>query len=141
MAYGYEAGETCNRKNCLGVIELCEVENGCSCHINPPCPVCSNPREFCPECGYERIDDFGFNDYIVNIDRKTSVHRYAERRILDTTKIDWYSKSHTHFSMIMEGVYPEGTTKEDVLKLVEGTFGGRFKYFQDGKFEYIAYTD
>jgi hypothetical protein len=30
---------------------------------------------------------------------------------------------------------------EDVRKEVDGTFGGRFEYFEDGKFKFIAYTD
>ena len=60
---------------------------------------------------------------------------------LDPTKIDYRIKTHTNSSQICEGVYPEGTTREDVEKLVKGTFGGRFVYFEGGKFKYIAYTD
>lgn len=60
---------------------------------------------------------------------------------LDKTKIDYISNSHTHFSMIMEGVYPEGATQNDVFKIVQGSFGGRFEYFGNGKFKFIAYTD
>lgn len=30
---------------------------------------------------------------------------------------------------------------EEVSKVVNGTFGGRFEYFSDGKFKFIAYTD
>jgi hypothetical protein len=43
--------------------------------------------------------------------------------------------------MIKEGVYPPTATMADVEKEVRGTFGGRFDYFNDGKFKYIAYTD
>ena len=64
-----------------------------------------------------------------------------ERRPLDNTKIDYHVKSHTHFSQICEGVFPEGTTREAVLERVRGTFGGRFEYFGNGGFKYIAYTD
>jgi len=60
---------------------------------------------------------------------------------LDTTKIDWIDYSHTHFSMIKRGCYPEGTDINEVRELVNGTFGGRFNYFNDGKFEFVAYTD
>ena len=62
-------------------------------------------------------------------------------RKLDPTKIDFHSKPHSGSSMIQEGVYPEGTTKEQVEAVVKGTFGGRFQLFGNGKFVYIAYTD
>lgn len=62
-------------------------------------------------------------------------------RELDPTKIDWRNKPHTSATMIKEGVYPPTATREDVEKLVRGTFGGRFENFGDGRFKYIAYTD
>lgn len=62
-------------------------------------------------------------------------------RKLDNTKIDWTTHNHTHFTMLVKGVYPSGTTRQEVEELVKGTFGGRFNYFENGKFEYIAYTD
>jgi len=71
----------------------------------------------------------------------TNIYKMFTPRPLDPTKIDYRNYSHTHFSMIKEGVYPEGTTMEEVRKVVEGTFGGRFEYFGNGKFKYIAYTD
>jgi hypothetical protein len=43
--------------------------------------------------------------------------------------------------MIREGVYPDGTSQEQVRELVKGTFGGRFESFGGGKFRFIAYTD
>ena len=43
--------------------------------------------------------------------------------------------------MIKEGVYPAALSREEVENEVRGTFGGRFEYFKDGKFKYIAYTD
>jgi hypothetical protein len=81
------------------------------------------------------------NDYVVNVDRSTDTYRTWTPRPLDPSKIDWRNLVHTHFTMIKEGVYPEGTTREEVEKLVRGTFGGRFEYFKDGKFKYIAHTD
>lgn len=60
---------------------------------------------------------------------------------LDASKIDFHSRTHTHFSMVKEGVYPPGTSQSQVEAVVRGTFGGRFDYFRDGKFRYIAYTD
>ena len=43
--------------------------------------------------------------------------------------------------MLVEGVYPPGTTQEEVISKVQGTFGGRLKRFGGGRFLYIAYTD
>jgi len=64
---------------------------------------------------------------------------------LDNTKVSWRDRPHTNFSMIKEGVYPQsGDAVADramVRKEVDGTFGGRFEYFGDGKFKFIAYTD
>lgn len=59
----------------------------------------------------------------------------------DNTEIKWKSKAHTSCSMVKEGTYPEGATIQDVEDKVRGTFGGRFEFFGNGKFKYIAYTD
>jgi len=53
VEFGLYEGDVCNRNSCKGVIEEHPVEN-CSCHINPPCSACTEPREYCPECGWER---------------------------------------------------------------------------------------
>jgi hypothetical protein len=137
---GYLEGDTCGRNYCKGVIKEHPVEN-CSCHIAPPCGSCTSPRGYCPVCGWEEADDVVINDYVVNVDRETATYRTWTPRPLDPTKIDWHSKSHSNSSMIKEGIYPEGTTREEVEKLVRGTFGGGFAYFGNGKFKYIAYTD
>jgi len=55
--------------------------------------------------------------------------------------ITWKDRSHTNASMIREGTYPPGTTREEVERLVRGSFGGRFEQFGDGRFKYVAYTD
>lgn len=60
---------------------------------------------------------------------------------LDNTKISCRRLTHSSCSMRVIGVYPEGTTQEEVEKEVQGTFGGRFVSFDKGLFEYIAYTD
>jgi hypothetical protein len=60
---------------------------------------------------------------------------------LDSTKIDYRIKMHTAATQICEGVYPDGTTREEVERVVKGTFGGRFESFGGGRFKYIAYTD
>ena len=49
---GYVEGEVCGRNGCQGIIDMHPSEN-CSCHINPPCSSCTDPRNFCPLCGWE----------------------------------------------------------------------------------------
>lgn len=133
-------GDICGRQGCRGIINEHPPEN-CSCHINPPCSACTSPCAFCPSCEWEEKDDSLINDYRVNVNPNNGEYRTWTPRLLDETKIDWRSFSHTHSSMKKQGCYPEGTTQDDVLKKVEGTFGGRFESFGNGKFEYIAYTD
>ena len=140
--FGYEEGETCGRNGCTGIIRLFEVEN-CSCHINPPCGECTTPREYCPECDYQAKNDRVVNDFVVNEIPGVAEWKFWEPRKLDNTKIDYRTIPHTHFSMILEGVYPESMSPEDARKEIEkkGTFGGRFEQFGGGKFRFIAYTD
>lgn len=148
--YGYAEGEVCGRKTrmggltlnvtCSGVIALHESE-GCSCHISPPCSSCTSPRAYCPECDWAESEETIINDYVVQVDRKNGTYKSWEPRPLDPTRIDYRTKSHTHFSQICEGCYPPEATMADVLEKVRGTFGGRFEYFSGGKFKYIAYTD
>ncbi|MNM40731.1 hypothetical protein D3C81_515340 [compost metagenome] len=75
------------------------------------------------------------------MDKSTGAYRSWEPRPLDPTKIDWRTSYHTYSSQICEGVYPEGTTRDQVVEKVRGTFGGRFESFGNGRFKYIAYTD
>lgn len=140
VSSGVEEGSVCGRNECKGIIAVHPVVN-CSCHLNPPCSACTSPRNYCPVCDWEEVDDVVINDFVVNVDKKTGTYKMWTPRLLDHTKIDWRSKSHTHFSMIKEGVYPEGTTRAEVQKKVNGTFGGRFILFGNGKFEFVAYTD
>lgn len=144
MEYGFEEGERCGRKGCQGVI-TCHPVEGCSCHISPPCGACTTPREYCPLCGWEHADDPTYiehiNDFVCRTSEKTRVIQAWKPRELDRSRIDWHSKPHSNSSMVKEGVYPEGTTQAAVLEKVKGTFGGRFEYFGNGRFKYIAYTD
>jgi hypothetical protein len=139
MKIGHEEGERCGRDGCDGVIEFTKSEN-CSCHISPPCYSCTSTYLHCPDCGWE-AEVQTINDYTVTVNTKSHVYEAWKPRPLDPTKIDWHNKTHTNASMIKEGVYPEGTPIEDVRKLVDGTFGGRFEYFSGGRFKFIAYTD
>lgn len=136
---GYCEGETCNRFECVGVIDSHPTE-GCYCHINPPCGNCTSPRNFCPVCEWEEKYD------PLVIMEVTAIHLpygFVERkkRVLDPTKIDYRIEGHTSASQKVIGVYPEGTSSAEVEKKVKGTFGGRFEQFGGGHFTYIAYTD
>lgn len=138
--YGYTKGDICLRSGCKGVVKEHSVD-GCSCHISAPCRACTSPRCYCEECGWEESEDEVINDYVVSVNKATGTYRSFELRPLDPTKLDYHRKPHTNSTMIKEGVYPEGMTRQEVERKVVGTFGGRFAYFGNGKFKYIAYTD
>ena len=135
---GVLKGDICNREGCQGVIDEYEGDGSCSCHINPPCSYCVESREYCPLCGWVAAQSDSKGEPSTTSNYNTVPYKERE---LDNTKIDWHSRGHTHFSMIKEGVYPEGTSRSDVSSVVKGTFGGRFVRFGNGKFKYIAYTD
>lgn len=137
--HGTSEGEICGRDGCDGRIEYTKPEN-CSCHTSPPCSACTSTYLHCPECDWE-AEEQPFNDHIVTVNTKSHVYEAWRPRPLDPTKIDWHNKTHSSCSMIKEGVYPEGVTREQVEKEVRGTFGGGFEYFGGGRFKYIAYTD
>ncbi len=139
MIDGYhEEGDTCPEPKCKGVLKFIRIAP-CSCHISPPCSACTDAPLTCPECGWEAPEHEPEHKYVPAAPGLAMmVHR---PRPLDGTKIDYRSKSHTGSSMIKEGVYPEGTTREEVQKVVDGTFGGRFTSFGNGRFQFIAYTD
>lgn len=136
---GYEKGQNCNRNGCIGIIKEHEKEGSCSCHISPPCSYCVEDNSHCPECDWSGKEEQDNCKPLTS--SKFTPFKVKTLADLDSTKIDWINKSHTNFSMIRQGVYPEGTEIKDVLSLVKGTFGGRFEYFQNGKFKYIAYTN
>lgn len=139
---GEDVGEVCNRNGCTGIIEEYEKEGCCSCHINPPCGYCTEDNRYCSVCDWNGADEQ--SELLQKINTKAvEPYVYKVRTIadLDNSRIDWIRKSHTHFSMIKEGVYPEGTTRSEVEHKVRGTFGGRFTYFDKGRFTYVAYTD
>ncbi len=143
---GYEAGDVCGRNGCSGVIIEVDRREGCSCHINPPCGSCTEPREECPDCGWRMIDEeTSYNDFKVGPVKANGAWASFRPRPLDPTKIDWRSKAHTSASMIKEGVYPQSgddaADRSAVEAQVRGTFGGRFLRFGEGRFEYVAYTD
>ena len=145
--FGNLEGERCWRNGCEGVIAEHPVDN-CSCHINPPCGACTSDRAYCPVCGWQAADEVErWNDHVCKINPadRHGAWLSVTPRPLDPRKIDWRSKSHTHASMIKEGVYPQSgddsADRKAVEAVVRGTFGGRFNHFGKGRFEYVAYTD
>lgn len=139
MYAGYhEEGDKCPETGCKGVLKFIR-QGSCSCHINPPCSACVDAPLTCPECGWEAEQHEPETKYVSVAPGLAMLERRP--RPLDNTKIDYRIKSHSNSSQICEGVYPEGATKEDVRKRVNGTFGGRFEHFGGGRFKFIAYTD
>ncbi|MCO7511824.1 hypothetical protein [Serratia fonticola] len=141
IIFGYNEGDKCARDGCEGVIELEPVKD-CSCHLSAPCWQHTSADMYCADCGWRAADDPLCVREIASISMGGPVPQIEKRRrVLDPTKIDWVDGLHTCSSMTKEGVYPDGTTWKEVEEKVRGTFGGRFEYFRDGKFKYIAYTD
>lgn len=144
IEFGTLEGEVCWRNGCQGILLEAGSED-CSCHIAPPCGSCTTPREFCPECDWHAKDEGEkINGFIENKGKTYPLSHQPiwERRPLDPRKLDYHCKSTgTGFTMVKEGVYPEGMTRETIEREVRGTFGGRFEYFGGGKFKYTCYTD
>lgn len=139
--FGRLSGERCFRNGCEGIItEEPFGDGGCSCHINPPCGHCTTSWARCETCNWKSSDDEDYRPVPTEYTGLYMMERYKPRP-LDPRKIDYRITSHSNSSQLVTGVYPEGTTKAEVLALVEGTFGGRWNYFGEGKFEYVAYTD
>ena len=137
----YEEGDKCPECH-EGKLDWVR-DGSCSCHISAPCSNCVNKELECEKCGWRPENEPEYRDIPVTPDFNGFFlpQREYKPRPLDNTKIDYRIKMHTGASQICEGVYPEGTTREDVEKKVRGSFGGRFEHFGDGKFKYIAYTD
>ena len=152
MGEGFSKGEICNRNNCDGTIMNKGKDGSCSCHIHPPCGYCETPDEYCPKCGWDSLEekeeykleisnsDWWKEQIKNNEKRKNKLHAQM-RGELPVTEFDYESLSHTHFSMIKQGVYPDNMTINEVRIKVGGTFGGRFEYFDNNKFKFIAYID
>lgn len=164
MEEGYLKGDTCNRDNCQGIIDEHDSDGCCSCHINPPCSWCETSREYCPECGWDgeqeqrEANKVDMSNYYKGFGSKQMHDDYHEqerkrkefkddfdlmyRGLKDVEKLIIMHASHTHFSMIVKGVYPKGSeTRDSLIEKIKGTFGGRFEHFNDFSFKYIAYTD
>jgi len=166
MEEGYLKGEMCNRDNCKGIIQEHDSDCGCSCHINPPCSYCETSREYCPECDWDgREEQMHQQDQV----SKTTYKGFGNKQMHDDfyerqAKQDEFNKkfesmfrgetdaeklivvrlSHSNSSMKVKGVFPKGSETRKTIsenREVKGTFGGRFEYFSNCAFIYIAYTD
>lgn len=155
MEPGIIKGEICNRNDCKGIIDEHEKDGSCSCHINPPCGYCTTDSSYCPECGWEPSDDI--IEINPEVEKRNIEHyqrdneKWQQQRDLfykkyrgaePIEKLEMRNEPHTHFTQIIVGVFPKGTeTRESLLPMVRGTFGGRFEQFGETSFKYIAYTD
>jgi len=153
IEFGTIKGELCGRNGCEGIIDEHEKEGCCSCHINPPCGYCTSDTSYCPKCEWAAEDDReqykpSESDLAAWAkqakewqDRRDLFYKkYRGKSPID--KLEMRTESHTHFTQKVIGVFPKGTeTAKSILPKVEGTFGGRFSFFGETKFEYIAYTD
>lgn len=143
---GFDEGSICNREGCTGTICMRRSEN-CSCHISPPCSSCTAPRCYCDTCDWDERDEPEPEIKPQTQAEKDMWAAWAKEQDrlrnlpLDNTKVSWRDKPHTHFTMIKEGVYPLDMSIDQVRKEVNGTFGGRFEHFGNGRFRFIAYTD
>lgn len=134
-----EEGDTC--PECKeGILRYSKAEN-CSCHINPPCSACTDRKLTCDKCGFAPEEPEYIDIPIARTEDTILLMREYKPKELDKTKIDYRIKMHTSSTQICEGVYPESASRADVEKIVRGTFGGRFEYFNNGRFKYVAYTD
>lgn len=152
---GYAKGETCNRNGCEGIIHEHDTDGSCSCHINPPCSHCTTSREYCSECdwdGYEEqqeLDRIALSSINQEYYKKQNEEFQKQRESFykkyrgdeEITQFEYRRESHTHFSMKIIGVHPEGFDLSSKMDKIRGTFGGRFTNKTKTTFEYIAYTD
>ena len=153
---GYCKGETCNLEGCQGIIDEKDSDYSCSCHISAPCSYCETSREYCPECDWDgREEQLSYYQSLKPSPEQQARYDEENRKIREQDeifykkfrgemlieKLEYKSKCYYNSSMIKEGFYPPHMTKQEVEKEIRGTFGGRFEYFSDRNFKYIAYTD
>lgn len=142
---GCKKGERCNRGGCLGVLDEQEKE-GCSCHINPPCSSCTTDRRYCPICewsGEEEQVEYQKKQSWASKKHPPIPYKVKTIGDLDNTKIDYISTFGGYYDYTYKGVYPEGTTLDEVKKAIgwNDYFGGKVYQFGNGKFNIKKYTD
>lgn len=150
--FGYLPGEVCGRlftNNfqvvCEGIIKQADSDTGCSCHCgNPPCSHCTDSREYCPECDWDgREEQLAHSQKMYEEYRARENKPHTERtfRELDRTKVDYFLEIIDKNKQLYIGVYPEGTTVEqvEVTLNIWQFISGKFLKFRNGEFIYIAH--
>jgi hypothetical protein len=144
--HGYNKGEICNREGCRGIIDEHD-KDGCSCHSAPPCSSCTRTYEYCPECDWDHQEEIEAEYAKRTIISDGITYILPKRKTiddLDKSKIDWFHSGGWHSGTEITGVYPEGTTREDILRalrIAENPNMPRFKRFSDGIFTLTYFTD
>lgn len=139
MYLGYsEEGDWCPECQ-KGTFEYRRIES-CSCHIVPPCSACVDSPLMCRCCDFEP-EKLPYKGIPIAPGLRTVIE--YEPMPLDNSKIDYRSKANTRSSVMIEGVYPDGTTAAEVSEavVIDRKYGGKFLHFGYGKFVYLAYTD
>lgn len=148
---GIYEGEFCGRDGCFGIIEAREKES-CSCHINPPCSACTQAREFCPVCDWDSQEENNMKERLElkNNPPKELFSNYKIKTFydLDNSKIDWIISNSWCSGMEIKGVYPEGTTIEQLYAEfrkkgipIDKQSLPTLKYFCNQTFIYSYFTD
>lgn len=144
---GLLEGETCNRNDCLGVMERIDTDSSCSCHIAPPCSHCVDACYICSECGFEteppepvsysKTKNGGIPDEYQR--KKTDRERFDE---IPNGVFKYVTIPGTYYFMTYWGKFPEGWGRRDILEKFNTCFGYKWiKFPEDGEFKLKVYTD
>lgn len=148
---GFCEDEICGRNGCKGTIIKDTDSECCSCHISAPCSYC-HCEVVCDECGYSsRVEEELRQEVAKPAPTPNWYEEFNKRReefllklndpSVEFETVEFRTESHTHFSMKKIGAYPRGMSRDDLLKQINGTFGGRFERLTENRFSFIAYTD
>ena len=118
-----------------------ERQEGCSCHVNPPCSACTDAPFVCRSCG----EMFEIEHPILSAQTYKPMPMPKPRTLqdLDRTKIDWIhtGKGGRSFHDV-HGFCPDGETRDGILRHMR--LEGRpclpmFKAFESGGFFHLSY--
>lgn len=114
---GVLEGEQCNRNECKGILEEHDSDGGCRCHISPPCSYCTTSREYCPTCEWDSQEEEREEDNKrPKVEYVPPVYKRPTFEDLDSSKIAWIISGGWHSGMKVKGVYPKGTTSEEIIR-------------------------
>lgn len=152
---GSTKGEACNRGECIGIIAEHESDSGCSCHTMPPCSYCVDDRNYCPECGWEGLEDQQRNQYTDDQLKKFQAEngdrmkRSADKRgriynafngLGQLESIEWYVIESWHSGYRAKGCKPPSATQEEVIKKFNFDLP-RYSFNEHGGFIISGFTD